>query len=79
MNNNQKPKAPIIGADGNIFNLIGIVSRTLRENGQADLVNEMVSKVTASSSYNEALNRLFEYVEPVEVGYVFEPEDFDFK
>ena len=28
----EKPKCPLIGSDGNIFCLLGIASRTLREN-----------------------------------------------
>ena len=28
-----RAKCPLIGADGNIFNLLGMASRTLRENG----------------------------------------------
>ena len=67
MNKLQKPKAPLIGADGNIFNLMGIVSRTLRKAGQGYLVQEMNNRVTSCSDYNEALNVLFDYVEPVEV------------
>jgi hypothetical protein len=31
-----KPDCPLIGQDGNIFNLIGIVARTLRENNMED-------------------------------------------
>ena len=67
MNKLQKPKAPLIGADGNIFNLMGIVARTLRKAGQGHLVQEMNDRVTSCSNYNEALNVLFDYVEPVEV------------
>lgn len=32
----QKPDCPLIGQDGNIFNLMGIASRTLKQNGLAD-------------------------------------------
>lgn len=32
----DKPDCPLIGADGNIFNLLGIASRTLREHGLKD-------------------------------------------
>ena len=60
---NEKPKCPLIGADGNIFNLIGMASRTLRENGMREQAQEMQSGVTASGSYSEALNILGEYVE----------------
>ena len=60
---NEKPKCPLIGADGNIFNLLGMASRTLRENGMSEQAKEMQSRVTASGSYSEALNILGEYVE----------------
>lgn len=59
----EKPQCPLIGADGNIFCLLGIASRTLRENGMREQVKEMQSRVTASGSYSEALNILGEYVE----------------
>ena len=60
---NEKPKCPLIGADGNIFNLLGMASRTLRKNGMREQAQEMQSRVTASGSYSEALNILGEYVE----------------
>ena len=60
---NDKPRCPLIGADGNIFNLLGMASRTLRENGLKEQAQEMKSRVTASGSYSEALNILGEYVE----------------
>ena len=59
----EKPKCPLIGADGNIFNLIGMASKTLRENGMREQAQEMQSRVTASGRYSEALNILGEYVE----------------
>lgn len=59
----NKPKCPLIGANGNIFNLLGIASRALRENGLKEQAQEMQSRVTASGSYSEALNILGEYVE----------------
>ncbi|MBR1383066.1 MAG: hypothetical protein IJ555_04555 [Ruminococcus sp.] len=58
-----KPKCPLIGADGNIFNLMGMASRTLKRNGMADEAKEMCSKVTSSGSYAEALGIIGEYVE----------------
>lgn len=60
---NEKPKCPLIGSDGNIFCLLGMASRTLRENGMREQAKEMQSRVTASGSYSEALNILGEYVE----------------
>ena len=60
---NDKPKCPLIGANGNIYNLLGMASRTLRENGMREQAKEMQSRITASGSYSEALNILGEYVE----------------
>ena len=60
----KRPMCPIIGADGNIFNLLGIASRTLKNNGMADEAKEMYDRVTSSGSYNEALCIISEYVDP---------------
>ena len=35
----EKPDCALIGQDGNVFNLIGIASRTLRRNGMAEQAN----------------------------------------
>lgn len=43
---NEKPDCPLIGEDGNIYNLMGIASRTLRENGMADKAKEMTTRIT---------------------------------
>lgn len=58
-----KPRCPLIGADGNVFNLIGIAARTLRRNGMRDEAKEMSERVTNSGSYNEALSIIGEYVD----------------
>lgn len=58
----EKPDCALIGQDGNIFNLAGIASRTLRENGQEENAEEMKKRVFSSGSYNEALNIIGEYV-----------------
>ena len=39
----DKPDCPLIGADGNIFNLLGIASRTLREHGLKEQAKELPS------------------------------------
>lgn len=59
----EKPKCKLIGQDGNIFNLIGIASRSLRHAGLADKAKEMSDKVMKSQSYSEALSIIMEYVE----------------
>ena len=58
-----KPKCKLIGQDGNIFNLIGIASRSLRHAGLADKAKEMSEKVTHCGSYTEALSIIMDYVE----------------
>jgi len=58
----EKPDAPLIGANGNIFNLMGIASRTLKAAGMREQANQMYQRITASGSYGEALNIIGEYV-----------------
>ena len=58
-----KPDCELIGQDGNIFNLLGIASRTLKRNGMSDEAKEMVERITnGAGSYYEALNIIGEYV-----------------
>ena len=59
----EKPKCPLIGQNGNVFNLMGIASKTLKKNGMADEAKEMCSRITFSGSYDEALSIIDEYVE----------------
>lgn len=58
----DKPDCALIGEDGNVFNLIGIASRTLKKHGLGDQAKEMSSRVFACGSYNEALCIIGEYV-----------------
>ena len=57
-----KPDCPLIGENGNIYNLVGIASRTLKRNGLLDEASEMTEKVFGSGSYEEALGIIGEYV-----------------
>lgn len=58
-----KPDCLLIGQDGNIFNLMGIASRTLRQNGMPEQATEMCSRITETAgSYSEALSIIGEYV-----------------
>lgn len=61
-NARNKPDCPLIGQDGNVFNLIGIASKTLKNNGMTSEASEMSSRVFASGSYDEALSIIGEYV-----------------
>jgi hypothetical protein len=59
-----KPVAKLIGEDGNVFNLLGICSRTLKAAGQGDLAKNLLYRVTHDTrSYDEALAVMAEYVE----------------
>ena len=64
MQENKRPKCPIIGADGNIFNIMGAASKTLKRSGMSEDAREMCSRVTSSGSYEEALGIIMEYGEP---------------
>ena len=60
----KRPRCALIGEDGNIFNLMGIASRTLKENNMKELAGEMCNKiVTQAKSYDQALSNKGEYVD----------------
>ena len=61
----QKPSCPLIGQNGNIFHLMGLASRTLRQCGMADEAKEMQNRIMGGDchSYEEALRIISEYVE----------------
>ena len=60
-----KPEAKLIGADGNIFNLMGIAMRALKEHDMRDEAKEMCARIFSSKSYDEALQIIMEYVEVI--------------
>lgn len=61
--NFKKPVAKLIGADGNIFNLMGIASNALKQAGYEEKSLEMCNRIMQSNSYDEALMLLDEYVD----------------
>ena len=70
-NNPVKSDCPLIGENGNIFNLVGIAARTLKRNGLYEQASEMSEKVFKSGSI------IGEYVN---ITSVDEPdEDIDLK
>ena len=75
-NEQTKPNCPLIGQDGNIFNLMGIATRTLCEYGMADQAKEMTNRIHSDAkSYYEALNIIGEYVNITSIDDV--DEDID--
>ena len=59
----QRPKMELLGQDGNIFAILGRDSALLKRAGMKDQADEMFQRVTASGSYEQALNIISEYVE----------------
>lgn len=60
----EKPKCALIGEDGNIYNLMGIASKTLKRNGMQEEASEMINRITTNAkSYDEALMIISDYVE----------------
>ena len=58
-------KVKLIGEDGNIFNIMGIVSKTLKRDGHGELAKELTTKIFQCASYDAALQLIMEYVEIV--------------
>ena len=75
----EKPKCALIGKDGNIFNLMGIASRTLRNNNMREEAKEMVIRIEESKSYEEALGIIGEYVEITDEAGLEEDEEFEWE
>ena len=74
---NYGEKVALIGENGNIFNLMSIASRTLRNNDMENEARDMCKRVTSSKSYDEALWVIGEYVEITdEAGLNEEEEEF---
>jgi hypothetical protein len=63
MNQRQKPVAKLIGENGNIFNLLGIASRALKEAGQHEQAAKMFEEIKGCGSYENALAIIADYVE----------------
>ena len=65
----EKPAAKIIGEDGNIFNIIGIVKKTLRREGTPENLESFNSDIedlmSKGGSYDDVLVLIQEYVDPV--------------
>jgi len=65
----EKPlcDAPIIGANGNAFSVVGICVDTLRRNGYRAEAQELKRRAFSEAhSYDDLLNICMEYINPVE-------------
>jgi len=61
----RKPPCPLVGINGNVFNIISRVRRCLREDGQPERAEAWVADATSSHSYDEVLQKTFRYVDPM--------------
>jgi len=73
----KKPDCPLIGQDSNIFNLVGIASRILKQNDMSNQAEEMRKRVFSSHGYDEALNIIMNYVNITYADDMEEAEDED--
>lgn len=60
----DKPDCPLVGENGNIFHLMGLAARTLREHGLSEQARELQARITGGNchSYDQALCIIGEYV-----------------
>jgi len=56
------PKCKLVGEDGNAFNILGLVSKALKKNGQPNLAKEFMQEAT-SGDYDHLLETAMEYVD----------------
>jgi len=61
----SKPLCQLVGTDGNVFAVIARVSRCLKRSGQPDRAQEWVRDATNSHSYDEVIQKTFNYVDPM--------------
>lgn len=61
----MKPECKLIGENGNIFNLMGIASNTLKEHGMKEQAEEMKARIRESRSYDDAIQVIMDYVKIV--------------
>lgn len=59
----SKPTCKLIGTDGNVFSIIGLVSKSLKKAGMDNKAKEFTEKAFKSGSYDAVLCLCSEYVE----------------
>jgi hypothetical protein len=59
----DKPRCRLIGKNGNVFNLIAIVTATLKKADMADKAKEFMEKAWHAGSYDNVLVLIMDYVE----------------
>jgi len=59
----EKPKCRLIGKDGNVFNIIGLVTQALERAGRKKEAEEFTDWAFIARSYDEVLILCSEYVD----------------
>lgn len=59
----KKPDCHLVGSNGNVFSIIGVVSKALKKAGQHDRAEEFQKKAMQSESYDAVLQLLYDYVD----------------
>lgn len=59
----EKPPVKLTGEDGNVFSIIGRVSKALKRAGLPERAAEFQKRAFAAKSYDEVLAMTFEYVD----------------
>ena len=75
----EKIKCNIYGTFGTMIEIIGVVSKTLKENNMLDEPREMIERATKTYSYDEAFDIINEYVETIDRKENEEEEDEQFE
>ena len=65
MNNevNTKPECCLSECDGNVYAIIGLVSKTLKRAGLPETAKEFADKALASQSYDEVIQLAMKYTD----------------
>ena len=58
-----KPYVKLSGTDGNVFSIIGSVSKALKKAGQSEQAKAFCDRALSAQSYDEVLQLLHEYVD----------------
>ena len=74
----KKPKCDLNKAYGSMMKILGIASETLKQNNMYEQSREMIEKATTSYSYDEALDIVNRYVEPI-IKEEIDEEDEEFE
>jgi hypothetical protein len=59
----KKPICKMVGQNGNVFNLMGLANRAMKNAGKEAEGKTMLARVMKSGSYGEALRIMGEYVD----------------